>query len=146
MGNNENCSSPQWANDEQCDDENNTAECSFDGGACCDNNIAGWDEYCTDCECLQGQTTTTTTTIKGCGSPQWANDENCDDENNTAECNFDGGACCNNNIVGWDTYCTDCECLQGQTTTSLPNNENCVHPNGPMTTTVMMKIILQNAI
>ena len=107
------CGSPQWANDENCDDENNTAECNFDGGACCNNNIVGWDTYCTDCECLQGQTTTTTVpNNENCGSPQWANDDNCDDENNTAECNFDGGACCNNNIAGWDDYCTDCECLQ----------------------------------
>ena len=54
----------------------------------------------------------------GCGLPEFANDQQCDDENNSSECNFDGGACCNNNIVGWDTYCTDCECLQGQTTTT----------------------------
>jgi hypothetical protein len=115
------CGSPEFANDLQCDDENNNSECKFDGGACCNNNIAGWDTYCTDCECLQGQTTTTTTTVKNngnCGSPQWANDNNCDDENNNAECSFDVGACCNNNIAGWDKYCTDCECLQGETTTT----------------------------
>ena len=48
----------------------------------------------------------------GCGSPDFSNDQQCDDENNNAECNFDGGACCNNNIAGWDEFCTDCECLQ----------------------------------
>ena len=47
----------------------------------------------------------------GCGSPQWANDEWCDDENNNAECNWDGGACCNNTEAGWDNYCSACECL-----------------------------------
>ena len=111
---NSGCGLPKFANDQQCDDENNNSECNFDGGACCNNNIAGWDTYCTDCECLQGQTTTTTTVQnnENCGSPQWANDDNCDDENNTAECNFDGGACCNNNVAGWDEFCTDCECLQ----------------------------------
>jgi len=56
----------------------------------------------------------------GCGSPQWATDEWCDDENNNADCNYDGGACCSNTFGGWDTYCTDCECKD-------PNNvEDCV--------------------
>ena len=36
----------------------------------------------------------------GCESPQWANDQWCDDENNNADCNYDGGACCNNNVSG----------------------------------------------
>ena len=30
----------------------------------------------------------------------------CDDENNNADCNWDGGACCFNDAQGWDTYCT----------------------------------------
>ena len=42
----------------------------------------------------------------GCGSPQWATDQWCDDENNNADCNWDGGACCNNSFGGWDTYCS----------------------------------------
>ena len=36
----------------------------------------------------------------GCGSPQWANDQWCNDENNNANCNYDGGACCFNNFPG----------------------------------------------
>merc|ERR1719273_752715 len=56
------CGSPNYTNDIHCDDENNNAGCLFDGGACCNQNIAGWDEYCTDCECLTPTTTTTTTT------------------------------------------------------------------------------------
>merc|ERR1719491_801115 len=47
----------------------------------------------------------------GCGSPSWANDQWCDDENNNADCNWDGGACCFNEAQGWNDYCTDCECL-----------------------------------
>merc|ERR550539_1097766 len=53
---------------------------------------------------------TTVAPPSGCGSPQWATDEWCDDENNNADCNYDGGACCSNTFGGWDTYCTDCEC------------------------------------
>jgi len=64
--------------------------------------------------------TTASPPSSGCGSPQWANDEWCDDENNNADCNYDGGACCSNAFGGWDTYCTDCECKD-------PNNvEDCV--------------------
>ena len=50
-------------------------------------------------------TKTITTSASSCGSPQWANDKWCDDENNNAACNFDAGACCNNDFVGWDTFC-----------------------------------------
>ena len=51
-------------------------------------------------------TTTSTLTPSGCGSPQYANDQWCDDENNNPSCNFDGGACCDNNYSGWDDNCT----------------------------------------
>ena len=56
---------------------------------------------------IKTTTTTKTTTISAssCGSPQWAIDKWCDDENNNAGCNFDGGACCNNDHIGWNTYC-----------------------------------------
>ena len=40
----------------------------------------------------------------GCGSPDFSNDQQCDDENNNEECNFDGGACCNNNVAGKVIY------------------------------------------
>jgi len=170
------CGSPQWENDDYCDDENNNEGCNWDGGDCCFNNATGWDNYCTDCECLEcipsgwhgdgicddgnlntenclwdggdccddvdngvfvntnyctecqcldpvfATTTTTTatttttvnTTTTGCGSPQWAKDQFCDDENNNVDCNFDGGDCCFNDHGGWDTYCEDCECLECQ--------------------------------
>ena len=42
----------------------------------------------------------------GCVDPQYANDKWCDDQNNNAKCNWDGGACCNNDFDGWDTYCS----------------------------------------
>ena len=54
---------------------------------------------------------TPTSPPPGCGSPEWANDQYCDDENNNADCNWDGGACCGNNASGWDNWCADCECL-----------------------------------
>ena len=47
----------------------------------------------------------------GCGSPELATDNYCNDENNKVGCDWDGGACCNNHNDGWDTFCTECKCL-----------------------------------
>ena len=37
---------------------------------------------------------------------QWIEDGFCDDENNSAACQFDGGDCCNNDGPNWDWYCS----------------------------------------
>ena len=37
------------------------------------------------------------------------NDEYCDDDNNNIGCNWDGGACCGDNVK--KKYCYYCECL-----------------------------------
>ena len=42
----------------------------------------------------------------GCAVPWWQGDKYCDDENNNADCNWDGGDCCNNNSPIWDIWCT----------------------------------------
>ena len=63
----------------------------------------GLNEYCTDCDCLNpttAQPPTTKPPIGGCGSPEYAKDKYCDDENNNAGCNYDDGACCNNYAAG----------------------------------------------
>lgn len=56
--------------------------------------------------------TTAAPPTSGCGSPQWVGDDYCDDDNNNAECEYDGGDCCDNNMDGWDTYCSECECKE----------------------------------
>ena len=66
---------------------------------------------------------TPTTPPPGCNSPEWANDQYCDDENNNADCNWDGGACCGNNASGWDNWCTDCECLDPNGGSDTPCND-----------------------
>merc|ERR1712051_570902 len=179
------CGSPSWANDMWCDDENNNADCNWDGGACCFNDAQGWDTYCTDCECKEctpsgwwgdnycddnlntdnckwdggdccgdfntnyctacecldpdNQPTTTEPPMTGCGSPHWATDGYCDDENNNADCNYDGGACCFNDFSGWDHFCTDCDCLECQPSSwhgdnycddGVLNTENCKWDGG----------------
>jgi len=51
---------------------------------------------------------------EACGKPEFAYDNYCDDENNKASCNYDGGACCNRDrweFKGWNDYCKDCKCM-----------------------------------
>merc|ERR1739844_382278 len=60
-------------------------------------------------------------------------------ENNNADCNFDGGACCFNDFQGWDYYCKDCDCLECQPSgwhgdnycdDGVLNTENCKWDGG----------------
>jgi len=44
------------------------------------------------------------------GKAHWIKDSWCDDENNNAACQFDGGDCCNNSKPNWNYYCKKCEC------------------------------------
>merc|ERR1711935_486269 len=46
------------------------------------------------------------------GNENWIGDNYCDDENNNAACQFDGGDCCNNSMLHWDSYCSACQCLE----------------------------------
>ena len=50
-------------------------------------------------------TTTTTTTVAAECITSWIGDSFCDDENNMAECEFDGGDCCEPHTSDWDYYC-----------------------------------------
>ena len=46
------CFNASLMNDGICHDGNNKPECHWDGGDCCDNGQPGWDDYCSDCQCL----------------------------------------------------------------------------------------------
>ena len=70
-----------------------------------------------------GEPTTTTTSpttpsTSGCAKPSWHGDNFCDDMNNNAECNYDGGDCCGASVD--TTYCNDCQCLDPNFVTTLP--------------------------
>merc|ERR1712032_1408488 len=105
------CGSPKWKGDGNCDDENNNAGCTWDGGDCCGAKNFG---YCKVCKCLD-----CTYVAKGdkcvkdfkkaCGAPKFKGDGFCDDNNNYGGCSWDGGDCCGPkaNIK----YCKLCECL-----------------------------------
>jgi hypothetical protein len=45
-----------------------------------------------------------------CASISYRGDGDCDDQNNTEECGYDGGDCCGDNVV--TTHCTECQCLE----------------------------------
>ena len=66
--------------------------------------------------------TTSSPSSSGCGSLNWKGDGWCDDENNNAGCEYDGGDCCGENVK--TTYCQECQCLDpgysSTTTTSTP--------------------------
>ena len=104
------CAQPQWQGDSFCDDANNNAACNWDGGDCCalTNSNSDMDVYCDDCSCLDPNV------VNGeCAVPEWQGDSFCDDMNNNAACNWDGGDCCagTNSNTDKDAYCDDCSCL-----------------------------------
>ena len=78
--------------------------------------IDNFGEYCLT---VNGDAITTTpiTPVGGCSSPQYANDDFCDDDNNKPECDYDGGDCCpptNNTLPAWDDYCSTCQCIMSK--------------------------------
>ena len=94
------CEKPKWVGDTNCDDENNHPECDYDGGDCCTDTKH---LYCKKCECKEKDKIK----HKHCPKPFYVHDGNCDDENNIAECDYDGGDCCTDVE---QKYCTECEC------------------------------------
>jgi len=69
---------------------------------------------------------------EACGSPHYAHDNFCDDENNKPGCNYDGGACCNRDkwtFKGWDDYCTECKCKEPERPTVEPPCEDDFKPS-----------------
>merc|ERR1739848_817007 len=96
--------------DAYCDDANNNAGCNWDNGDCC--GVSNNYKYCQKCKCLDCTFTAEQDTcgqgkFKGCGAPNWKGDGNCDDNNNRAGCDWDGGDCCGLNNYN---YCNECKC------------------------------------
>lgn len=107
-----------------CDDFLNITDCNFDGGDCCactcreyspyyDSASPSWYDYCGeygyDCmdpeaptDCPEASVTyipTPSPTVNAeypycTGSVHFITDGDCDDSNNNADCDFDGGDCC----------------------------------------------------
>ena len=66
-------------------------------------------DYCKECKCLDPNPTAPHT----CGQEKYKGDGNCDDDNNNAGCDFDGGDCCEKSVGGpvKKIYCKECKCL-----------------------------------
>ena len=121
------CDYPDWVGDEYCDDENNIADCSFDGGDCCGDNVDT--SFCSQCLCLEE-----------CDYPDWVGDEYCDDESNIADCSFDGGDCCGDNV---DTlFCSQCLCLEDQTSSALTTTVTTTKITTSTTTTATTEVLI----
>jgi len=99
-----------WVGDGVCDARNNHAGCFFDGNDCC-NDIEK--QFChnkvRDCKCKKNA-------FKKCESKMFVNDGICDEENNVAKCNYDGGDCCTrrgSKYHSWYDFCSDqgCRCI-----------------------------------
>ena len=117
------CAKSSLKGDKYCDDSNNNCGCNWDGGDCC--GTANNYKYCKDCKCLdckfEHETDECTKQIKGkCGQKKWKGDKNCDDENNNAGCDWDGGDCCGAN--NYD-FCKECKCLD---CTFVSKGDNCI--------------------
>ena len=54
------CENPTWIGDGYCDDINNNPECSYDGGDCCGPAVNT--QWCSECQCIDENLTTTTET------------------------------------------------------------------------------------
>ncbi|CAN0065887.1 unnamed protein product, partial [Ectocarpus fasciculatus] len=94
--------------DGYCSQQNNNAECGYDGGDCCvctcqaqsDDDYYSWGcdpDYMAcidpDASCVNDDDVTAEM-VENC---EWVSDignGNCDDGNNKAECGYDGGDCC----------------------------------------------------
>jgi hypothetical protein len=107
------CGSAKYVGDGNCDDNNNNGGCAWDGGDCCGLTVSK--KYCKECKCLDCTAKAppgdacVKSAKKGGGLVKYKKDGNCDDENNNAGCNWDGGDCCGDNVK--KTYCKVCMCL-----------------------------------
>merc|ERR1712223_2533 len=68
----------------------------------------------------------------GCVVPFWKGDGYCDDFNNFASCDFDGGDCCGTNVN--KAFCNECKCKQGTTTAATTTTAAATTAAGATTT------------
>merc|ERR1712226_961078 len=106
------CGNTKYKGDGNCDDDNNNAGCAFDGGDCCAKSLGSpvKKDYCKVCKCLDPNPKAPKA---ACGNPKYKGDGNCDDDNNNAGCDFDGGDCCAKSLGSpvKKVYCKVCKCL-----------------------------------
>merc|ERR1712054_204821 len=113
------CGAPKYKGDGNCDDENNNPGCAYDGGDCCAKSVTGGTvktSYCKECKCKDpaNQSQSKPGCEGSCGEAKYKGDGNCDDNNNSCGCDYDGGDCCAGSVQGGTVktqYCKACKCL-----------------------------------
>merc|ERR1711907_642193 len=109
------CKLENYKGDGNCDDVNNNAGCEYDGGDCCEKSLgkAISKKYCTACKCLDPNPKAPKEAASTCELEQYKGDGNCDDGNNNAGCEYDGGDCCEKSLgkAVSKSFCTACKCL-----------------------------------
>ena len=107
------CSFPIYQGDGICDTDNNVAGCDWDGGDCCgpsnDYRYCGDDCECLDCTFEHPSDECVDMITGSCGVQQFMGDGFCDDDNNNAGCDWDGGDCCSS--ASSYAFCSSCQCL-----------------------------------
>ncbi|CAM9621229.1 unnamed protein product, partial [Laminaria digitata] len=148
----------EYASDGYCDLANNTEECGYDGGDCCECTCVATGVFtcggrgnggfscldpsapCVDDDDVTTLPTTddnsdsTTTTSQRCNR-NFMSDGDCDLQNNTEECGYDGGDCCECTCVDTREYtcghrthggfsCLDpsAPCVDDDDVTALPDD------------------------
>merc|ERR1712080_586668 len=96
------------------------------GGDCCGPNVDK--TFCSVCACLED-----TGVPNHCFKQDYKGDAICDDGNNNAGCDFDGGDCCLPNVD--KTFCKECACLEGP-------GDRCFKEDYKVMEFVMMEIIM----
>ncbi|CAN0158392.1 unnamed protein product, partial [Ectocarpus sp. 6 AP-2014] len=98
----ENCGYVLGLGNGYCDENNNTEECGYDGGDCCECTCEGDDD---DYKCMQfscidpnapcvDDDDITVDMFDNCGYVSGIGDGWCDSNNNKEACGYDGGDCC----------------------------------------------------
>eukprot|EP00299_Pterocystis_sp_00344_P000471 c10126_g4_i2.p1 GENE.c10126_g4_i2~~c10126_g4_i2.p1 ORF type:complete len:1160 (-),score=371.89 c10126_g4_i2:73-3552(-) len=88
---------PEQQGDGNCNADENNAYTDFDGGDCCPSTCQSTEEH----SCGESGYSCQDPDI--CVAP-WISDGYCDPENNKADCNYDGGDCCEDSCVSTPDY------------------------------------------
>ncbi|CAN0376865.1 unnamed protein product [Pylaiella littoralis] len=139
------CGSVGDIGDGDCDQENNKAECDYDGGDCCectcvrdegtDDVADGRFSQCIDFACIDPDAACvdgddiTSNVVENCSGVNDIGNGYCNQDNNIAECGYDGGDCC------------ECTCIGDENADDYPdgrysqcNNFACIDPDAPCVT------------
>ncbi|CAM9523721.1 unnamed protein product [Scytosiphon promiscuus] len=137
----ENCGYVQGIGNSYCDDDNNTPECGYDGGDCCEctcvpdtdsTSETRW-QGCKEFACIDPDATCvndddiTVDMYENCGFVSGIGNGYCDQDNNIEECGYDGGDCCECTCVPY-VYSDD---YSDYTYSSCSNNFACIDPEAP---------------